>query len=76
MICTPVGVNRDIIEDGVDGFWAEDEDQWEKGLLKLIQEDGLRREMGLEGRKTVERGYSLEVNASRILDVLRRVSAS
>jgi hypothetical protein len=32
--------------------------------------------MGLEGRKTVERGYSLEVNAPRILDVLKKVSAS
>lgn len=76
VICTPVGVNRDIIEDGVNGFWAQDEDQWEKGLSKLIQEDGLRREMGLEGRKTVERGYSLEVNAPRILDVLKKVSIS
>ena len=76
VICTPVGVNRDIIEDGVNGFWAQDEDQWEKGLSKLIREDGLRREMGLEGRKTVERGYSLEVNAPRILDVLKKVSAS
>jgi glycosyltransferase involved in cell wall biosynthesis len=76
VICTPVGVNRDIVEDGVNGFWAQDEDQWEKGLLKLIQEDGLRREMGLKGRKTVERGYSLEVNAPRILDVLKKVSAS
>jgi glycosyltransferase involved in cell wall biosynthesis len=76
VICTPVGVNRDIIEDGVNGFWAQDKDRWEKGLLKLIQEDGLRREMGLEGRKTVEKGYSLDVNAPRILDVLKKVSAS
>src|SRR3989304_2061539 len=28
-ICTPVGVNRDIVEDGVNGFWAKDEGQWE-----------------------------------------------
>jgi glycosyltransferase involved in cell wall biosynthesis len=76
VVCTPVGVNRDIVEHGVNGFWAQDEDQWEKGLLKLMQEDGLRREMGLEGRKTVERGYSLDVNAPRILDVLKKVFAS
>jgi glycosyltransferase involved in cell wall biosynthesis len=76
VVCTPVGVNQDIIEDGVNGFWAQDEDQWEKGLLKLIHEEGLRRKIGLEGRKTVERGYSLEVNAPRILDVLKKVSAS
>jgi glycosyltransferase involved in cell wall biosynthesis len=74
VICTPVGVNRDIVEDGVNGFWAQDEGQWEKGLLKLIQEDGLRREMGLKGRKTVEESYSLEVNAPHLLHVLKRVA--
>jgi glycosyltransferase involved in cell wall biosynthesis len=31
-ICTPVGVNKDIVEDGVNGFWAEDEGQWERSL--------------------------------------------
>jgi glycosyltransferase involved in cell wall biosynthesis len=76
VVCTPVGVNRDIVEHGVNGFWAQDEDQWEKGLLKLIQEEGLRRDMGLKGRKTVERGYSLEVNAPRIFEVLKKVMAS
>jgi glycosyltransferase involved in cell wall biosynthesis len=75
-VCTPVGMNRDIVDNGINGFWAQDEDQWKKGLLKLIQEEGLRREMGHKGRKTVERGYSLEVNAPRILDVLKKVSGS
>jgi glycosyltransferase involved in cell wall biosynthesis len=72
-ICTPVGVNRDIVEDGVNGFWAKDEGQWERSLLTLIREEGLRREMGLNGRKTVEKGYSLEVNAPHLLNVLERV---
>jgi glycosyltransferase involved in cell wall biosynthesis len=76
VVCTPVGVNRDIIEDGLNGFWAQDEAQWEQGLLKLVREEGLRREMGLEGRKTVERGYSLEVSAPRILEVLKKVMVS
>jgi len=76
VVCTPVGVNRDIITHGINGFWAGDEDQWEKGLLKLIQEEGLRRAMGLEGRKAVERGYSVDINAPRLLDLLKRVSTT
>ncbi len=72
-ICTPVGVNKDIVEDGVNGFWAEDEGQWERSLLTLIREEGLRREMGFNGRKTVEKGYSLEANAPHLLEVLNRV---
>jgi len=74
VVCTPVGVNRDIVQDGVNGYWAENEDQWEGRLLKLIEDERLRREMGLKGRRIVEEGYSLKVNASRILDVIRNVS--
>ena len=73
VVCTPVGINRDIVEDGVNGFWAQNEDQWGNRLLKLIQEDGLRKEMGLRGREKVEECYSLKVNAPRLFSVLKKV---
>ena len=73
VVCTPVGVNRDIVRDGVNGFWAQNETQWEDRLLRLIEKEELRREMGLRGRRTVEQSYSLEVNAPRMLSVIRRV---
>jgi hypothetical protein len=41
-----------------------------------MQEETLRKEMGLRGRKVVEANYSVEVNAPRIVQVLRRVAAS
>ena len=47
--------------------------EWEDRLLKLIKAETLRREMGLQGRKTVERSYCFEVNAPRILEVLKEV---
>lgn len=73
VVCTPVGVNRDIVEDGFNGFWAGNEEEWEDRLLKLIEEGGLREEMGLRGRKKVESRYCLEVNAPRFLNVLKKV---
>jgi len=76
VVCTPVGVNRDIVEDGVNGFWAGNEDEWQNRLLTLIREEDLRREMGRKGREKVEKEYSLEVNARRILDVLNRVRSA
>jgi len=72
VVCTPVGINRDLVEDEINGFWAQNEDQWENRLLKLIREDGLRKEMGLRGREKVEEAYSLEVSAPRILNLLKR----
>lgn len=74
VVCTPVGVNRDIVEDGTNGFWAENEDQWKEKLLLLMQDRGLRRGMGIQGRQKVERGYSLEVCGSRLFEILQRVS--
>ena len=75
-VCTPVGINRDIVHDTVNGFWAQDEKQWENRLLTLIQEEQLRREMGVEGRKTVENLYTVEVNAPRVLGILKKVHGS
>lgn len=72
VVCTPVGINREIVEDGVNGFWAQNEDQWEDRLLRLIQEKDLRKEMGLKGRRTAERSYCLDVNGPRILEVLKK----
>jgi glycosyltransferase involved in cell wall biosynthesis len=59
----------------VNGFWAENEAQWEDCLSKLIGDRKLRKQMGLRGREIVEKNYSLEANAPRILEVLRRVSS-
>ena len=75
VVVSPVGINRDIVKDGVNGFWAQQEEEWEDRLLRLIQDEALRREMGLRGRETVESGYSLEVNAPRMLAVLQRTAA-
>ena len=73
-VCTPVGVNREIVVDGVNGFWAQNEAQWEDCLLKLIEEKELRKKMGLKGREIVEKNYSLEVSAPRLLSVLKEVA--
>jgi glycosyltransferase involved in cell wall biosynthesis len=73
VVCTPVGINKDIVQDGLNGFWAENESQWEDGILRMIRGEALRKEMGLKGRKAVERFYCLEVNAPGILDLLEKV---
>jgi glycosyltransferase involved in cell wall biosynthesis len=54
VVCTPVGINQDIVTHGVNGFWALNEGQWEEGLVALVQDKALK-EMGLRGRETVER---------------------
>jgi glycosyltransferase involved in cell wall biosynthesis len=73
-VCTPVGINREIVEDGVNGFWAQNDIQWEDRLSKLIDKRELRKEMGLKGREIVEKRYSLEVSAPRFFSTLKKVA--
>jgi glycosyltransferase involved in cell wall biosynthesis len=72
VVCSPVGVNKDIIKDRENGFWAQNQEEWKNGLRELIQDEVLRRTLGGRGRTTVEGSYSLEVNAPRLLDVLKK----
>ncbi|OGP79280.1 MAG: hypothetical protein A2V86_08605 [Deltaproteobacteria bacterium RBG_16_49_23] len=72
-VCTPVGINKEIVKDGVNGFWAQNEEQWNDRLLELINEREMRKEMGLKGREIVEKNYSLDVNAPRLFSVLKEI---
>jgi glycosyltransferase involved in cell wall biosynthesis len=72
VVCSPVGVNRDIVKNRENGFWAQNQDEWKYGLTALIQDGALRRTLGGKGRTTVEGAYSLGVNAPRLLDVLKK----
>lgn len=71
VVCTPLGINRDIIQHGKNGFWATNEEEWVESLSKLIKNPGLRQEMGSNGINTVREGYSLEVNSKRYLQILK-----
>ena len=72
-VCSPVGVNKDIIQDGENGFIAGSEDEWIEKLGRLLHSADLRRQLGHAGRRTVERQYSANVQAPRVFELLRSV---
>lgn len=74
VVCTPVGINRDLVEDGVNGFYASTPAEWEKKLSILVEDSALREKMGLEGRKKVLMRYTLQVCAPRLLSILEQVA--
>ena len=71
VVASPVGVNRQIVEHGVNGFLAETPGQWEDALRTLASDAGLRQRMGQAGRRKVERQYCLQFTAPRLTDLLR-----
>lgn len=73
VVCTPVGMNSDIVKDGENGFWATNQEEWVNRLSTLIQNPDLRFKMGLKGIETVEREYSLAVTSEKFFHVLQNL---
>ena len=71
VVCTPVGMNSDIIKEGENGFWATTHKEWVDRLSTLIQNPDLRYAMGLKGIETVDQGYSLAVTSEKFFHVLQ-----
>jgi glycosyltransferase involved in cell wall biosynthesis len=69
-VMSPVGVNTEIVEDGVNGFLAADEDEWVEKLCRLIESESLRRKLGSTSRQTVESRYSVRSQQDRYLSLL------
>lgn len=73
VVASAVGVNRTLVDDGVNGFLASTEDEWVDKLVRLLGDAELRRQFAEAGRRTVEATYSLHVNAPRLAATLRGV---
>lgn len=57
-LMSPVGVNAEIVHDGVNGFLPATTEEWVKRLKELIQDRALRERLGQAGLETVRSHYS------------------
>ncbi len=70
VVASPVGVNRMIVEHGVNGYLAESQADW-VNALNLLRVQERRTRMGLWGRKKVEEHYCLQVTAPHLVRMLQ-----
>jgi glycosyltransferase involved in cell wall biosynthesis len=73
-VATAVGANFRVIEDAKSGFLVLSENDWIEKLSLLIENPVLRRQIGEEGRKRVEKYYSIISNRDTYLEILNKVS--
>jgi hypothetical protein len=73
VVGSPVGVNRDIIQDGRTGFAATSEQEWGQALETLISSFELRASMGSAGRERCVDHYSIRRWLPKMLRVFDRV---
>lgn len=69
-VMSPVGVNKDIIQHGINGFLATTEQEWVDYLSQLIESPELRQQIGEAGRATIVKNYSVNANKHQYLEVL------
>jgi glycosyltransferase involved in cell wall biosynthesis len=74
VVASPVGVNRDIVSQGITGFLATSTDEWRSFLSRLIADADLRHRLGTAGRKRAEEEYSLAVQAPRLVDLFELIT--
>ena len=69
VLASPVGVNKSIIEHGVNGFLCQQEPEWIESLELLIGDPSLRGQLGAAGRTKVQDHFSVQSNASTFLSL-------
>ena len=75
LVASPVGVNSTIVQDGITGILATDEAEWRAAFDRLIADPALRAAMGQAGRARAVAAYSLQSQASRLIDAMRSAVA-
>lgn len=72
-IMSPVGVNPSIIENGVNGYLADSDEDWINKLSNLIDSEELRQKIGTRGRKTILEKYSTLAHHKQFKSILDHV---
>lgn len=57
-IVSPTGANKEIVQNGRNGFICATETEWGEAILRLVADANLRQQFIENGRKTVEDRYS------------------
>jgi glycosyltransferase involved in cell wall biosynthesis len=61
VVCSPIGGNLEVVEDGRNGFFASTTQKWIEKLELLIQDKSLRERMGKNGLNLVRERYTTQV---------------
>ena len=70
-VVSPVGVNTEIVDEGVNGLLAAAEDEWVEAVGRLVADPARRERLGAAARETVVERYSGQRWAPRFLKVLQ-----
>lgn len=68
-LASPVGVNKTIIEPGINGFLCQTEEEWLVAMKKLANDFPLRKQMGVIGRNKMLSQFSIQSQSNTFLSL-------
>lgn len=71
VVASAVGANLDIVAHGVNGFLAQGDDDWVRGLACLAESQALRSNFGRLGRERIQEHFTTQITAPVVASVLR-----
>jgi len=74
VVCSPVGINQEIVTDDVNGFLAHTNQEWIEKLRRLISSSESRIRMGKNGRERVVERYSVKAMWPHFFSILKRAA--
>lgn len=75
-LVSPVGVNRDIVDHGENGYHCNSTDDWVEYAAKLIDDQEMRSEFGVLAARKVRQLYSVESLLPRMMHLFEKLTQS
>ncbi|MFM7217718.1 MAG: glycosyltransferase family 4 protein [Bacteroidota bacterium] len=70
-LVSPVGVNAEIVDHGINGLHCTTDEDWLQGLRRLSEDRAFLKSLAVHCRPKVEQYYSVNSQAGRYLSVLQ-----
>jgi glycosyltransferase involved in cell wall biosynthesis len=69
-VCSPIGMNTEVVINNATGLYASSLDEWVSALTRLLDDTALRGRLGAAGRQRILEHYELRAHASQLVSIL------
>lgn len=70
-VASPIGVNKIIVQEEINGYLADNDNNWEKGIALLINDYNQRLKFGFMGRELIVEKFSITSQKQIFLNLFR-----
>ncbi|MEX0812147.1 MAG: glycosyltransferase [Chitinophagales bacterium] len=70
-LVSPVAVNKNIVDNGINGFWCNSPEEWEERILELLNNQALRIKMGKAAIEKIKSEFSVSANKNNFISLFK-----